>query len=302
MGNPETHDPVALEPVAHKLIASWPVGTFLENIAVLEDGAFVISVHNHRQLLRVTPDGHGAVFAIISTSPAGLVAVDDGVFVVGGEPGQGPHHLFHVDLRGSVEQRMAVPDTLFLNGLTPGRPGRAYTVDSIRGNVIEIDLVAATSRVVLQDERLTKCSDEPMLPGANGIKLGDGAMFITNTDRALVLHAEMGDDGPTGVLTVVAEHLRGDDLALDADGDLYITNHIHNTLIRLKPGGERVAIAGPDQGMAGCTACVFTPDDPTGLYVTTTGGIVMPLDGVVQEAKLVRLETGVRGHPVAFQS
>ena len=76
-------------------------------------------------------------------------------------------------------------------------------------------------------------------------------------------------------------------------------------MIRLDPStGKRTAIAGPDQGMAGSTACAFgtAPGDRASLFVTTTGGIVMPLDGVVQEAKLVRLETGVTGQPVTFRS
>ena len=298
---PATHDPVALNVVEHRLLATWPVGTFLENIAVLADGSLAISVHNKREVLRVGRDGSNTRLASLPVSPAGLVAVEAGAFVVGGEPGQGPHQLFKIGLDGSVEHRMSVPDTLFLNGFTPAAPGFAYTVDSIAGVVIEIDLERSTSRVVLRDERLTKCSAEPMLPGANGIKLGDGALFITNTDRALVLRAELGGDGPTGGVATVAEHLRGDDLALDESGDLYITNHVVNTLIRLRRNGERVAIAGPEQGMAGSTACAFHPADPTGLYVTTTGGIVAPLDGVVQEAKLVRLEAGVRGRPVAFK-
>ena len=98
----------------------------------------------------------------------------------------------------------------------------------------------------------------------------------------------------------------GEDSAHTAsDGNLLITNHIHNTVIRLDPStGKRTAIAGPDQGMAGSTACAFgtAPGDRASLFVTTTGGIVMPLDGVVQEAKLVRLETGVTGQPVTFRS
>ena len=299
---PAAHAPVPLDPVAHRLVATWPVGTFLENVAVLADHSFVVSVHNKREVLRVGQDGSNGRLAAVPASPAGLVASIDGVFVVAGEPGQGPHRLFRIGLDGSVEDRMAVPNTLFLNGFTPGRRGLAYTVDSLVGVVIEIDLERSVSRVVLRDERLTKCSSEPMLPGANGLTLGDDALFITNTDRALVLRAEFGGDGPTGVVEVVAEHLRGDDLSLDESGDLYITTHIVNTLIRLRPNGERVATAGPEQGMAGATACVFHPADPTGLYVTTTGGIIAPLDGVVQDAKLVRLEAGVRGRPVEFQA
>jgi len=298
---PAPHDPVPLEPVDHTIVATWPVGTFIENIAVMADGSFVISVHNRCEVLHVSRAGASTRLAILPFSPAGLVATSDGVFAVAGKPSQSPHRLFKVGLDGSVEERMQVPDTLFLNGLTPARLGCAYTVDSILGVVIELDLDGSSSRVVLRDERLTKCSPDPMVPGANGIKVGDNALFITSTDRALVLRAELGSDGPTGTLSTVAEHLRGDDLALDEVGNLYIANHIHNTLIRLRPNGERIAIAGPDQGMAGSTACVFASDDPGGLYVTATGGITMPIDGVVQEAKLVRLETDARGRPIVVQ-
>ena len=174
-------------------------------------------------------------------------------------------------------------------------------MDSIVGVVIAIDLRTGASHVVVEHETLTKISDEPMLPGANGIKFGTDGLYITNTDRALVLKANLDASGvPTGVVDVVAESLRGDDLAVADNGDLFITNHIHNTVVRLTPDGQRFAVGGPEQGMAGSTACVFgtAPGSTTSLFVTTTGGIVMPLDGVVQEAKLVRLDVGVAGRPL----
>ena len=300
---PAAHHDVDLQPVPSKVIATWPVGHFLENIAILPDDDFVVAVHNRRELHRVGRDGTHRLFASLPVSPAGLIAAEDGVFLVGGEPGEGPHQLLHVDLHGQVEKSIAIPDTLFLNGFTPAMRGRAFAVDSLKGVVIEIDLQTGSSTVVLHDERLAKVSAEPMLPGANGLKTGKGALYITNTDRALVLRAPLDSSGKLeGSLEVIAENLRGDDLALDVDGTLYITNHIHNTLIRLRQNGERIAIAGPAQGMAGSTACIFGigEEDRACLYVTTTGGIVMPLDGVVQEAKLVRLDVGVAGRPIAF--
>ena len=41
---------------------------------------------------------------------------------------------------------------------------------------------------------------------------------------------------------------------------------------------------------------VFETD--TALFVTTTGGVVMPVDDVPREAKLVRLEVARRGRPL----
>ena len=276
-----------------------PIGTFIENIAVLSDGRFGLSIHNQRKLLRVTLDGASSDWVELPVSPAGQVAIGDGVLVVAGEVGQSPHRVYRVHADGKVEEKLAVEGSLFLNGLTPAANGRAYTVDSLLGHLIEIDVTRWTSRVVLADERLTKISDEPMLPGANGIKAGDDGLYITNTDRALVLHARLSAQGDVAELAIVAQALRGDDLALDERGRLYVTNHIHNTLTRLDADGAgRVALAGPNQGMPGSTACAFHPQDPGALYVTTTGGLIMPYEGQPQEAKLVRLEVGTNGRPL----
>ncbi len=297
---PAAHHEAPLRPVPHRFVATWPIGTFIENISVLADGGFALSIHNKRQLVRVDLDGTNLVWTEMPVSPAGSIAFRDGVLVVGGEIGEGPHKVYAVAGDGGVDERLAVPDTLFLNGFTSFSAHRAYTVDSLKGQIIEIDVARWTSRVVIADARLGKISDEPMLPGANGIKAGDGCLYVTNTDRALVLRADLAESGDVTGLTVIAEALRGDDLAVDDAGRLYITNHILNTLTRLNPdGSDRVAIAGPDQGMAGCTACAFHPADPGALYVTTTGGLIMPLNGVPQEAKLVRLDVGVNGRPLA---
>ncbi|WP_161600506.1 SMP-30/gluconolactonase/LRE family protein [Mycolicibacterium hodleri] len=296
-GQPAAHRDVELVAVSHDVIATWPIGTFLENIAVIGDDEFVVSVHNKAELHRATVDGRSHEWVSMPAPPAGMI-VSDGVIVVGGEPGAGPHHVYRVTTGGRVEDLAPVPDTLFLNGFTSGPVGIGFTVDSILGVVIAIDLATGASRVVLRDDLLTKVSEEPMLPGANGIKAGDDALYLTNTDRALVLRAPLDASGmPVGTLDIVAENLRGDDLAVAANGDLFVTTHIHNTLIRLAPDGTRVAVAGPLQGMAGSTSCVFgrTPASRTSLFVTTTGGMVMPQDGVVQEAKLVRLDVGVAG-------
>ena len=296
---PADHLDPPLVPVPHRIVATWPVGTFIENVAVLADGDFCLAVHNKRQLLRVKRDGSSRVWMETPASPAGFVAFGRGVVFVAGEPGAGPHHVYELTGAGELHRRLEVPDTLFLNGFTPAGRSLAYTVDSIRGTIIEIDTDRWASRVVLTDERLGKCSDEPMLPGANGVKATEGGLYVTNTDRALALRVGLSESGTVTDVTVLADALRGDDLALDATGDLFVTNHIHNTLIRVSADGtSRVAIAGPEQGMAGSTACAFHPDDPGALYVTTTGGVIMPLNGVPQDAKLVRLEVGTIGRPL----
>jgi hypothetical protein len=50
--------------------------------------------------------------------------------------------------------------------------------------------------------------------------------------------------------------------------------------------------------MAGATACAFGrgPGDEKALYVSTDGGFIVPHNGVVQDAKLVRLELEEPGY------
>lgn len=61
-------------------------------------------------------------------------------------------------------------------------------------------------------------------------------------------------------------------------------------------------LAGLDEGMHGSTSAAFgrTEADRRSLYVTTTGGIIGPIDGRVREAKLVCLDIGVEGAPPAL--
>lgn len=102
-------------------------------------------------------------------------------------------------------------------------------------------------------------------------------------------------DGAAGPLEVAAGDLVSDDFAIGASGDLYVTTHPENSVVRLKPSGERTTIAGPGEGAVGSTACRFgrAPGDETALYVTTDGGMIARHDGVaLEKAKLLRIEVG----------
>jgi hypothetical protein len=69
---------------------------------------------------------------------------------------------------------------------------------------------------------------------------------------------------------------------------------------RLDRDGRRVTLAGPEQGLAGSTAAAFGRQgaERTALFVTTTGGIVLPTEGKLETAKLLRLDIGSPGLPL----
>jgi sugar lactone lactonase YvrE len=101
-------------------------------------------------------------------------------------------------------------------------------------------------------------------------------------------------------MEVVAENLHADDFAFGESGTAYIATHPAQTVMRLHTDGRRETIVGPDEGAVGCTACAFGrgSEDRQSLYVTTTGGLLYPYRGAVQEAKLLRLNVGEGGQPL----
>ena len=104
-------------------MTTWPPGTFVENLAPLPDGDFVVSLHSRRELARVGRDGSRSTLAHLPVSPVGIVVDGDRLVVGGGEIGTTPHTVFTVGLDGHVQPLVEVPDSLFLNGFTPARAG-----------------------------------------------------------------------------------------------------------------------------------------------------------------------------------
>jgi hypothetical protein len=103
-----------------------------------------------------------------------------------------------------------------------------------------------------------------------------------------------------GVLELAFEDVRADDFAFSELKTMYIATHVAQSVLRLQADGTRTTIAGPSEGMVGSTACAFgrAPEDAHTLYVTTNGGLSLPYQGQLQDAKLVRLDLGERGAPL----
>ena len=74
---PTAHQDIEAVPARSKIVAAWPVGHFLRNIAILPDGDFVAAVQNRRELHWVT--GHGQrMWVSMPASPARLAVASQG--------------------------------------------------------------------------------------------------------------------------------------------------------------------------------------------------------------------------------
>ena len=295
------HDPAPLETVPHRVIAEWPLGTFLENIAVLDNGDIAVAVLSEARIDRVTLGGARSTLIQLAAPPTGLAVIGGMLYAAVGEPGAAEPVLWQIDpATGAGAPHLAITGAIFANGLTPFDATRLLVTDSWQGRIYRIDLAAGTTTVWAEDPRLLRAPGFDFLPGANGVKRFGDQVMVSSTGPAQLLSIVVAPDGSAGEARLVAERLRVDDLAFDSAGNAYLTTHIGHSLDRIAPDGTRVTLAGPEQGLAGSTACAFGRhgEERRALYVTTTGGIVLPPDGVLQGAKLVRLEVGAEGHPL----
>jgi len=295
------HDGGRWAPVPSQVVASWPAGSFAENLAVDADGFVFVTLHSHDRVERYDPrSGATAMFARLPGPATGIALGADGaLWITGGAVGKPPGYIWRIDRSGRVEPWVEIPDAVFMNGCTPHPDGKTLLAcESITGRILRIRLDRPEWQAWITDDRLRPAN--PQMPGANGIKLRDRRAWISVTDSNLVMRATIREDGAAGPLEVAAENLRADDFAFGTSGALYIATHPAQTVVRLAPDGSRTTIAGPAEGAVGSTSCAFgrAPGDEKALYVTTNGGLWMPYQGQVQDAKLVRLELDETWQPL----
>lgn len=305
-----------------EIVHEFPLNYFVENLAVRRSGGILATVANRNELLYLEPVNHPKQAYILhtfapGTGIAGIVEVQDDIFYVsvGGLGERGTWSVFEVDVsklhleghgqgQGDVLNSAAVrkvvdfPDALLLNGsaLLDRSKGLILLAESFLGLVYSLNVNTAEVAVWLKHKHLAKVTDNPMMPAANGIKYHNGSVYLSNTDAKLFLRAPISKDGAvaaTGEVEVVEERLGADDFIFDADGSVYLATHVYQSVMKLAADGTRTRIAGgpEDPVCAGTTAAAFgrTPSDEHSLYVTTTGGMSLPVNGKLEPARLLKI-------------
>lgn len=300
------HDGGELSPVPFRIVASWPAPAFAENVAVAPDGSVFVTLHSHSRIDRYDPKtGETRLFAELPSAPMGLAFDEAGsLWATGSTMKSPPGYIWKISPKGEVQHWTDLPGASFMNGCTIHPNGRELLAcESRSGRVLAIDLREPNKWSVWLEDELIGPAGSPRVPGANGIKIRGGIAYITVSAQHRIVRAPLRADGSAGPIERVWHDILGDDVAFGESGSLYVTTHLEQTLLRIDPSGKRTTIAGPDQGTVGSTACAFgtAPGDETALYVSTDGGFVMPHQGVVQDAKLVRLEVGESGYRLLGQ-
>ncbi len=283
--------PVELAPA--RTIATYPVNTFLENIAVAKDGTIYVTSHEDGKILRLSPAGEQSVYATVEGKVAGLAFAADGILIVPGWNSQNVPTVFQVRNQ-QVEPLLSLPDAMFLNGIVHLSGDRYLIADSYRGAIWQLDIAQRTAEIWLEHPLLTRRTADSEIPAVNGIKVFQDTLYASNTDRMLMLQIPIRD-GAAGEPKIMAEQVNIDDF--DKDGNLYGATHIYNSLVRIMPDGQLTILAEAAQGMTGSTAVAFgqSENDRTAVYVVTNGGMFLPPATGVEPAEVVRLEIGKPG-------
>jgi hypothetical protein len=280
-----THEEAPFEPAPFEIRGEWDPGTFIENLAPAPYGGWFVTVPSHHRVDRVEPSGAHRVFADVPDSPTGIVSTREAALVLTGTIGENNWQVVGFDARGTVREAHALPELRFGNGME--RAGEKLLIaDSVQGLILSLDPRDGSRHPVIQHDLLTGPSPDVPIPGANGVALHNGSVYVSNTGRGLLLRVPLnGAPEPE----IVAEHLVADDLDIDQDGRVYLATHYLNSVLRLDPDGTRTNIAGPDQGIVGSTSVLIDRRASGALYATTTGGMLGLDQNDGTPARLVRI-------------
>lgn len=290
--------PIELAPA--KVITSFPVNTFLENIAIAADGTIFVSNHEIGTIVRITPDGNQQIHASLEGKVSGLAFTTNADLVTTGWSADSIPIVSLVTVDGKVETLLNMPDAIFLNGITPLSGTQYLTADSYRGAIWLVDIAQRSNSIWLEHPMLARSNPENILPAANGLKRFGNNLYVSNTERMLLLRIPITAANQPGEPEIFVQQTNLDDFAFDVEGNLYGATHIYNSVVRISPDGSTTIIAQAEQGVIGSTAVAFgqQESDSTAIYVVMNGGMFLPLPTGVVSANVVRLEVGKVGYPL----
>ncbi|WP_203070297.1 SMP-30/gluconolactonase/LRE family protein [Falsiroseomonas ponticola] len=271
--------PAARAQPAPEILARYPNGTFLENLAIRPDGSVLFTSYFARAVEAWSPAGGATRFATLDVHPVSLAATGDGghalavhgtSFLAGPGAMRGQAAVLLLDAAGAVTRRIPLPEAIFPNGGLLLAPGRLLLADSALGRVWEVDLAAGSARAWLDHPLL---APDPALPypGVNGIKRQGDTLILSNSATRQLLRLRLAGTAPQGVPETMARMTGGvDDFDIAPDGTIYAATHAEG-LARLPPGAA-TPVMFPAPGLDGSTAVLLAPGQPA-LYVLGTGGL-----------------------------
>jgi sugar lactone lactonase YvrE len=279
--------------VAHLNMAE---GQRPENITLEPDGSADVTFAFSRQVARITPDGRVHVLATLPAPPVGastpalaspflggIVRSQEGtlyfLYATGSSDLTG---LWRLSRGGTAERIAALPADSLPNGLAlDGRSGLLYIADSALGTIWRVPTGGGTPVPWATAPELEAAG----FLGVNGIKIHNGAAWVSNLDKGTVLRVPITRQGTAGRVETRATGLvHIDDIAFTGTGDtLLAAINADNEVALVRPDGTHTTVLTAADGLENPTSLAvrgtqvyvangayFTDQDPNLLTVRIT--------------------------------
>lgn len=262
-------------------LASYPHGAFLENLTVGPDQTVYFTSYIGKAVMALSPKGGDRVFAALPTHPVGIIRTGSGFIVTAHRTPftdapafMSTNEILFLGPTGAVVRTIPAPDARFLNGLLEVAPDKVLIADSAAGVIWALKPSTGALSVWLKDEALTvDPAVKPFRPGANGLKLRGGRLYISNSSRGALYSVGVTKDGePRGKVEVFVKSGQVDDFVFDPKGVMFATSH-GATLLKITPKGAITKVM--TEGCDSCTSAAFAVrGGKRQLIVLTTGNFV----------------------------
>lgn len=263
-------DPTVSDPriVAH---FDFATGQTPENITLEPDGSADITFAFAHQVVRVQKDGSWKPVATLpdvanpqtpnlgAAIATGIARAHDGTLYVAYATGTAETGIWRIAPGGGDPEQIAqLPPDAFPNGIALDEHcGTLYAADSNRGEVWSIPLAGGDPTVWASGAALAPAPELPF--GANGLKLHDDAVWVSNTVQGTLLRIPFGPDRAAGPIETRATGLKGiDDFAFTGHGDTVLAAlNTENELALVRPDGTHKTVLTATDGL----------DNPTSVAV-----------------------------------
>ncbi len=315
---------INIEQAKLEIVAEFPKGYLLENLAVRPDGSILTTAANRKELWYApAPSGvlpvKPALLHTFEMMTLNVLEAEPDIFYLTSADcyDTKKSELYRIDFRGwepgaaiSPELVLKFPEPrVALNGgcmlsptvlLAGGFSDLIWRVDLADGGQ------KASARVWLQHDNMKNRPGEkkPEQPGVNGIRYAaeSGYVYYTSTSQQLMMRVPVDRTTlePAGLPEYVAGGRFWDDFLLDEKaGIAYVTTHREDTVDRvvMQADGNRdgfaVAAGNPFTDiLVGPSSGVWSralQDYGRVAYFTSDGGTTQPPDGILRTAKLLRV-------------
>jgi hypothetical protein len=241
-------------------LASYPAPTFLENLDVAIDGAIYVTNYTGRGVERIRPGQKAERFADLDTHPVSILATPSGFLVAAhgksftnGPAFIGSGRLLTLDRTGKVIDDLPAPEAGMMNGMVRLPSGAVLIADSVKGQILHYDPAVRRIETWFSDPRLLPQTAPQFLPGANGLKLRDGALLVSSSAQRRIFKLTLTPDGAPEAFEPLLDLPGGaDDFAVLPDGGLLVATH-GETVLRVSKSGE-TSVLTKDRRVRGNTA------------------------------------------------